>query len=125
MSAANKYTFLVYAPDYTDGEAFSRRLAVRPQHLEGAKKLIGSGVLRTSCTVPYLYRPVSHLVTGIGGALVAPETLETENRKLIGSMMVFEAENLAAVRSIVESDIYWASNVVSFSNLAMLYVSSC
>lgn len=48
MSEAKKHTFLVYAPDYTDEEALSRRLAVRGKHLEGAKKLIGSGVLSTS-----------------------------------------------------------------------------
>lgn len=35
--------FLVYAPDYTDPEALSRRLAVRAKHLEEAHPFIEQG----------------------------------------------------------------------------------
>lgn len=42
---SNKFTFLVYAPDYTDAEAFSRRMAVRDQHLARAKSLLQEGVV--------------------------------------------------------------------------------
>lgn len=35
--------FLVYAPDYTDEDALSRRLAVRAKHLEEAHPLIEQG----------------------------------------------------------------------------------
>lgn len=33
-----RYLFVVYAPDYTDEECFTRRLAVRQQHLVNATK---------------------------------------------------------------------------------------
>ena len=44
--------------------------------------------------------------------MVSPETYQTADRKLIGSMMVFEAENLEVVRKAVEEDIYYTSRVV-------------
>lgn len=44
--------------------------------------------------------------------MVSPETYQTADRKLIGSMMVFEAENLEAVRKAIEEDIYYTSRVV-------------
>ncbi len=40
-----KQTFVVWAPDCTDPEAFSRRLAVRPKHLEGIKSLLTQGFI--------------------------------------------------------------------------------
>ncbi|KAI0821108.1 hypothetical protein BC629DRAFT_1587421 [Irpex lacteus] len=88
-----KYTFLLYAPDYTDSEAPNRRLAVRPKHLENAKVMFEGGVSR------------------IGGALISPDTYDTPNRKMIGSMMVFEAENIEAVRKIVKQDVYYIGGV--------------
>ena len=42
-SAEPKKLFLVYAPDYLDSDALSRRLKVRQQHLEGVRPLIESG----------------------------------------------------------------------------------
>lgn len=45
-SKPQTYSFLVYAPDYTDADALSRRLAVREQHLANAKAAIQSGFLR-------------------------------------------------------------------------------
>lgn len=44
-----KLTFMLYAPDYTDPDALSRRMAVRPKHLANADTLKGEGVLRTWC----------------------------------------------------------------------------
>ena len=41
-----KHKFFVYAPDFTDEGCMQRRLAVRVQHLEGAKKLAEQGILR-------------------------------------------------------------------------------
>jgi hypothetical protein len=40
-----KQVFVVWAPDYTDDEAFNRRLAVRPQHLAGHEANVKSGYL--------------------------------------------------------------------------------
>lgn len=45
-SKPQTYSFLVYAPDYTDADALSRRLAVREQHLANAKASLQSGFLR-------------------------------------------------------------------------------
>lgn len=44
--------------------------------------------------------------------LVAPETLSSENKKLVGSSMVFEEESVEAVRQRIEGDVYWTTNVV-------------
>jgi hypothetical protein len=55
------HTFVIWAPDYTDDEAFSRRLAVRPQHLARAAENKAKGYL----TVRYfsLHRHLStHLM---------------------------------------------------------------
>lgn len=49
----------------------------------------------------------------LGGALGDEATYQTANKKLTGSMMVFSAENVDAVRKLIEEDIYWKSNVVS------------
>jgi uncharacterized protein len=40
-----RHKFLVYAPDMTDPEGFSRRLQVRSEHLAGAKANSEKGVL--------------------------------------------------------------------------------
>ena len=50
--------------------------------------------------------------TGIGGALISPETYDKPEKKLIGSMMIYEAEKLEDVKKVIEDDIYWKSNVV-------------
>lgn len=47
-----------------------------------------------------------------GGALISPETYKSEQKKMIGSMLVYQAENIEAVKQIVEQDIYYTSNVV-------------
>ncbi|KAI0090658.1 hypothetical protein BDY19DRAFT_725267 [Irpex rosettiformis] len=101
-SQPKKYTFLLYAPDYTDSEALNRRLAVRPKHLENAKVMFNGGVSR------------------IGGALVSPDSYDTPNRKMVGSMMVFEAENIEAVRKIVEQDVYYTGGVWDKERLVII-----
>lgn len=47
-------------------------------------------------------------MTEFGGPLSDPES-----EKMNGSLLVAEAESAAAVRAVMESDIYWSSNVVS------------
>ncbi|KAG1878137.1 hypothetical protein F4604DRAFT_1530870, partial [Suillus subluteus] len=39
------HRYMVWAPDYTNESAFVRRMAVRPKHLLGAKKLVTHGVI--------------------------------------------------------------------------------
>ncbi|PSR77941.1 hypothetical protein EW026_g2832 [Hermanssonia centrifuga] len=101
-STPTKYLFAVFAPDYTDSEGLTRRLAVRTKHLENAKGLFATGVLK------------------IGGALVSPETYDKAEKKLVGSMMVCEAENLDIVRNIIESDIYYTTGVWDKEKLVIL-----
>ncbi|EKM52902.1 uncharacterized protein PHACADRAFT_127014 [Phanerochaete carnosa HHB-10118-sp] len=87
------YTFFVYTPDYTDPDAPNRRAAVRPKHLENAKRIRAQGVIR------------------LGGALISPETYQSAERKMIGSMGVYQAENIEAVQKVIEEDIYYTGNV--------------
>jgi len=84
--APAKQSFVVWAPDYPD--ALERRLAVRVQHSEGVKRLVAEGVIK----------------------LGAPMSDPTSD-KMNGSLLVVEAESAAAVRAIIEKDVYWASNV--------------
>ena len=44
--------------------------------------------------------------------MISPDTYDTPSRKMVGSMMVFEAENIEAVRKIVEQDVYYTGGVV-------------
>ncbi|EIM89483.1 uncharacterized protein STEHIDRAFT_118701 [Stereum hirsutum FP-91666 SS1] len=95
-STTEKFEFVVYAPDYTDAEALSRRLAVRAQHLAKAQTLHDSGVVK------------------LGGAMVAEESLREEDaskRKMEGSVMIYEAGSLAEVMEYIHNDPYWVENV--------------
>ncbi|KAJ7815279.1 hypothetical protein B0H14DRAFT_2848092 [Mycena olivaceomarginata] len=96
------HKFFVYAPDKTDPEAFARRLSVRSKHLEGAKKPIVDGFIR------------------VGGALLTPESLLSDNKKMIGSTLIFEAENIETVKKAIESDIYYTSGVWDPERIAIL-----
>lgn len=54
----------------------------------------------------------------LGGGLLDPASSETApEKRLIGSVMVYEAESLEAVRKIVEEDIYYTAGVVSDASL--------
>ncbi|KAI0821125.1 hypothetical protein BC629DRAFT_1458448 [Irpex lacteus] len=56
----------------------------------------------------------------MGGALVSPDTLESDQKKLVGSGMMFEAESADALRKILEEDIYWTSNVWDKEKIVIL-----
>jgi len=71
MSSEAKQLFWVWAPDHTDDP--SRRTAVRPKHLEGARALEEQGILKS------------------GGAVFVPHATE---RKVAGSTLILEAESL-------------------------------
>jgi len=63
--------YVVHAYDFTDDQALERRMAVRPTHLEGARRLKGAGKFI------------------LGGALLS------EEGKMIGSMMLLDFESEA------------------------------
>ena len=44
-SIPTKQTFVVWAPDYTDPDAVSRRLSVRAKHSERVKQLVAEGFI--------------------------------------------------------------------------------
>lgn len=54
----------------------------------------------------------------IGGALLTPESIAspTAEKKTVGSLFVCEAENLEAVKEMIETDVYYRNNVVSSLN---------
>jgi hypothetical protein len=55
------------------------------------------------------------LISGVAGALLTPESVESPNaeKKMVGSVMIFEAKDIAEVKKMVENDIYYTSGVVS------------
>ncbi|CAL1711987.1 unnamed protein product [Somion occarium] len=103
---ATKSLFVVYAPDYPDPECVSRRLSVRPSHLENASKLKEQGLLK------------------IGGAMITPETYKTDQKKMAGSVMIFSANTLEEVRELIENDIYYKGNVWDKENLVIMPFAS-
>lgn len=56
---------------------------------------------------------------GGGGALLAPETLESQNRVLIGSTTIFHVGSIEVARKYVENDVYWIHRVVSATASAL------
>ncbi|KAJ6572096.1 hypothetical protein B0H19DRAFT_1256007 [Mycena capillaripes] len=96
--------FFVHAPDKTDPDAFARRLSVRSKHLEAAKKAIDGGSIREPSEVAPCTPPRSLLCRN---RWCAPDA----GIAVIGSMFILEAENIEAVRTMIEGDIYYTSGV--------------
>ncbi|PFH52052.1 hypothetical protein AMATHDRAFT_141095 [Amanita thiersii Skay4041] len=87
------HKFLVYAPDKRDEGALGRRLSVRDQHVVVTRQNIASGFIR------------------VASALITPESLDQEQKKMVGSVFICEAENAEKVREMIEADIYYTSDV--------------
>ncbi|KAF8307674.1 hypothetical protein DL93DRAFT_2087768 [Clavulina sp. PMI_390] len=87
--------YFVYCPDYTDSEALSRRMAVRPEHLASWQPLNENGW------------------TKLSGPFFTPESIEpgATDKKFVGSMFIIEAESVEAIRKRIEADAYWKGNV--------------
>lgn len=79
--------FLVIARDGTDPEAPARRMAVREAHLEVARARAAEGTLH------------------LGGALLG------EGGGMVGSALVFEAEDEEALMALLHADVYHQGNV--------------
>ena len=55
--------------------------------------------------------------------MVSPDSLVPGNdKKMVGSMMIMEAESLEDVKRLIESDIYYTAGVVSFSSFLTTFV---
>jgi uncharacterized protein YciI len=74
--------YVVHAYDYTDDQAFDRRLAVRPNHFDGVRQLKADG----------------HFI--LGGALLDPDG------KMIGSMMLMDFDSEAQLNDWLQSEVY-------------------
>ncbi|KAJ2822010.1 hypothetical protein IWW50_004404 [Coemansia erecta] len=81
---ASKRSFLVVIDDYTDADALSRRMAIRPTHLAEATNRRQAGVLVS------------------GGAVLDSH----ESGKMIGSALVVNAETQEQVIELLKSDSY-------------------
>ncbi|OAX39961.1 hypothetical protein K503DRAFT_688553 [Rhizopogon vinicolor AM-OR11-026] len=96
--------YMVWAPDYTDEGALARRMAIRPKHFIDVNKIIKQGVLKAA------------------GGLLAPESQDAEpqDRKFVGSALIYEAESFEEARRLVEADVYWKENVWDKEKLVIL-----
>lgn len=79
--------FLVLAHDGTDPDAPARRQRVREAHLEGARELAASGALQ------------------LGGALL------DDRGTMVGSALLVEADDEAALRALLDADVYHRGGV--------------
>ncbi|KAG0316991.1 hypothetical protein BGZ97_006074 [Linnemannia gamsii] len=78
---AAKQQFILIARDFKDPEAITRRLDTRTKHLAEARELKKSGQIHYA------------------GALFSDHS---DSGKMVGSVIVFQAENAEEVRKIVE-----------------------
>ncbi|WP_234735656.1 YciI family protein [Tellurirhabdus bombi] len=79
--------YVVHAYDFTDEQAYDRRLAARPAHFERARQLKADG----------------HFI--LGGALL------DETGKMIGSMMLVEFDSEENLNNWLQSDPYVVGKV--------------
>jgi len=120
--------FFVYAPYQTDAEIQTRRMEVRPRHLEHMSKLIDAGILRTSARSSLLKVLINSLKhSGVGGVLSDPKEVGGKPGDAMGSTMVVKYKSVEEVKSMLESDAYYAGNVVcinlyELSAISLLFV---
>ncbi|KAA9349911.1 YciI family protein [Larkinella humicola] len=79
--------YVIHAYDYTDDQAMDRRLAVRPNHFDGARQLKADG----------------HFV--LGGALLDPDG------KMIGSMMLLDFDTEDQLNDWLQNEVYISGKV--------------
>ncbi|ORX59720.1 hypothetical protein DM01DRAFT_1381255 [Hesseltinella vesiculosa] len=84
-----RHLFLVLAQDHPGEAGLHRRLAVRQDHLENATSSFHHGQLK------------------MGGALLDSH----DNGRMIGSVLVVEADTLQGAKEQVEKDVYVQGNV--------------
>jgi uncharacterized protein YciI len=79
--------YIVYAHDHTDEHALERRMAIRPDHLQGVREMKGRGQFH------------------LGGALL------DEQGRMIGSMMLVEFELEEDLRAWLDVEPYIVEGV--------------
>lgn len=79
--------YVIHAYDYTDNQAYERRLAVRHRHFDGARQLKADG----------------HFV--LGGALLDPD------EKMIGSMMLLDFDSEDQLNDWLQNEVYHTGKV--------------
>jgi len=106
--SATAFHFMVYAPYQSDEGMSQRRNSVRGEHLKALTELKEKGVQKA------------------GGPLMSPESigLPEGERKMVGSLVIFEAKTFEEVRAIVENDTYYKNEVVSVMKWAALLLFS-
>lgn len=62
----------------------------------------------TEHIVAFTYRVIEY-----GGGVLTAESYNTENKIMVGSIMIFEAESIEAVRQTIERDEFFTANIVS------------
>lgn len=114
MSSTSSIQFMAYCPDKTDEGAPARRAEVRERHLANAKELENKGVISESNSVRLRFMTSEHVGEEFGGALVSPDTLDKQltDQKMVGSMIIVEAESLQKCMDLIKSDIYYTTRVV-------------
>lgn len=52
----------------------------------------------------------------VAGGLITPESQDAAlaDKKFVGSALLYEADSIEDVRKLVEQDVYWTENVVSW-----------
>jgi len=98
-TATTPRRFILYAPDNTEEGTVALRMSKRPDHLAVANELITNGTIK------------------VGGAMLDSESAD---QKMVGSMIIYEADSLDAVKELVENDIYYKSGVWDTKNLVIL-----
>lgn len=79
------------------------RFSVREKHLKGVDGLLESGIMK------------------FGGAFLTPEfTDERGRKKMVGSVLFYEAESIEEVHKVVESDPYYTDGVWDKEKLVIL-----
>ncbi|KAK6524273.1 hypothetical protein TWF694_005927 [Orbilia ellipsospora] len=92
-SSTSQNEWLVILPDKTDAEAVSRRLAVRPKHLEAANAKVAEGKIN------------------FGGIMLHEHIKEGETPKFKGSVMLLQVETKEEAIEIIKGDIYVDNDV--------------
>ncbi|THH20526.1 hypothetical protein EUX98_g8560 [Antrodiella citrinella] len=90
MSAPTLYKYAIWAPDYADDGCLARRLAVREQHFQDATPLRENG---------------------LGGAMLQEGSELTDQPKMRGSLLVYEAASIDDVWRLIKQDIYYTGGV--------------